>query len=65
MIPKPNYPTRGTIMQNNIQLELQNLYEANRKQGMNEDDAYTEAYAVLTNKYDDVTLDHALDGRNT
>lgn len=43
--------------------ELMKLYEENFKSGMSQDDAYTEAYSVICNKYDDADIDRELDGR--
>lgn len=47
-----------------MQKELERLYKENLANGMNEDDAYTEAYSVICNKYDDADIDRELDGRN-
>ncbi len=46
-----------------IQDELVELYEKNLQDGMDEDDAYSEAYSVICNKYDDAEIDRYLDGR--
>ncbi len=43
--------------------EFERLYNENLAKGMNEDDAYTEAYSVICNKYDDADIDRELDGR--
>lgn len=47
-----------------MQEELKQLYESNLKKGMSQDDAYSEAYSVICNKYDDADIDRELDGRN-
>lgn len=44
--------------------ELEKMYEENLKKGMNENDAYAEAYSVICNKYYDTDMDRGLDGRN-
>ena len=44
--------------------ELERLYNENLTKGMTKDDAYTEAYSVICNKYDDADIDKELDGRN-
>lgn len=43
--------------------ELEKLYHKNLAKGMNPDDAYTESYAVICNRYPDAEIDHFLDGR--
>lgn len=43
--------------------EFEKLYLENRNKGMSKDDAYTEAYSVICNKYDDADIDRELDGR--
>ena len=47
-----------------IKEELNKLYQENIAKGMTEDNAYTEAYSVICNKYDDATIDRELDGRH-
>ena len=44
--------------------ELVRLYEENLRKGISEDEAYTEAFAVICRKYDDADIDRELDGRN-
>lgn len=44
--------------------ELERLYKENLAKGMSEEDAYSEAYAVICNKYEDADIDRDLDGRN-
>lgn len=46
-----------------MQEELRKLYEENKRKGMSDDDAYTEAYSVICTKYEDAEIDHELDGR--
>ena len=44
--------------------ELERLYKENLAKGMSEEDAQTDAFAVIYNKYDDADIDRELDGRN-
>lgn len=44
--------------------EFEILYKENLTKGMNENDAYMEAYSVICSKYDDADIDRELDGRN-
>lgn len=44
--------------------ELEGLYKENLGKGMSHEDAYSEAYAVICNKYEDADIDRELDGRS-
>lgn len=39
------------------------MYESNLKREMSQDDAYSEAYSVICNKYNDADIDRELDGK--
>lgn len=43
--------------------EFENLYIANRKNGLSKDEAYEAAFNEIRSKYDETEIDRELEGR--